>query len=83
MKRRLSFYFIMLLTVAVLTFTSVASQNIHASSDNNPDYPQSDGDSSFSLPFDLDLDFEDQSHDGDGDGDDANDDLDIDELPFP
>jgi hypothetical protein len=75
----------MLVTLAVLTFTTLSSQNVYASSDNNLDGLQSDGDSSFSLPFDLDLDFEDQSYDvdRDGDGDDANDDLDIDELPFP
>jgi hypothetical protein len=86
MKRRFSFYFIMLVTIAALAFTSVSSQNIYASSENNPDDQQSDGDSSFSLPFGLD--FADQSYDGDGDGDnsdgdDADDDLDIDELPFP
>jgi hypothetical protein len=71
----------MLFTVAVLAFTSVPSQNIYASSENNPDDLQIDGDSSFSLPFGLD--FEGQSYDGNGDGDDADDDLDIDELPFP
>lgn len=86
MKRRFSFYLIMLVTVAVLTFTTVASQDVYASSDNNPVYSQSDGDSSFSLPFGLD--FSGQSFDGDGDDsdgddDDGDDDLDIDELPFP
>ena len=86
MKGRFSLYFIMLVTVAVLTFTTVSSQDAYASSDNNPDDQQSDGDSSFSLPFGLD--FSGQSYDGDGDDSDDNDDgndddLDIDELPFP
>lgn len=77
------YYFIVLVTAAVLTLTSGFSQSIYASSENNhKDHDQDSGDSSFSLPFDQV--FADQSDGGDDDdsgGDD--DDMDVDDLPFP